>query len=103
MCEIETHALNVLQGPAASGDFDETSLALAQMADAVMLWQQRLDVQVMKNPTAVYPLMPNGEELTALVNGVLDLVPEGADEQGAVVARKIFYHMFDLPGNRSAS
>lgn len=89
----------------ASGDrnaYDEASLALAHLAEAVAMWQQRLDMLVSKSPTAVYMPLPEGGDVAATVNEVLDLVPEGTDEQGVLVARKIFLHMFDVLGNRWA-
>lgn len=82
--------------------YDEAGLGYGHQADSVTLWQQRLDALVAKSPNAVYMPLPEGGEVAALVNEILDLVPETSEEQAFAAANKIFFHMFDVVGNRCA-
>ena len=90
----------------ASGDrgaYNETTLALANLAEAANAWLQQLDRLAAKHAGVNFEGIPEGSEAGNLVNEVLDLVPEGMEEQTQLIARKIFYHIFDVVGNRRAA
>ncbi len=87
----------------ASGDrggYNEATLALANLAEAANTWLQQLDRLAAKHSGTAFEGLAEGSEAASLVNEVMDLVPEGMEEQTQVLARKIFYHMFDVLGNR---
>jgi len=87
----------------ASGDrgtYSEPTLAYANLAEAANAWLQQLDRLAAKHAGANFEGLPEGSEGGSLVNEVLDIVPEGMEEQTQFLARKIFYHMFDVVGNR---
>jgi hypothetical protein len=87
----------------ASGDrgtYNEATLAYANLAEAANAWMQQLDRLAAKHAGAVFEGLPEGSEAGKVVDEVLDLVPEGMEEQTQFLARKIFYHMFEVIGNR---
>ena len=84
----------------ASGDrstLDEGTLAMAQLSEACTLWQQHMEVLVAKD--AQGPLT-EGSELATVVAEVLDLAPEGQEEQNLLISRKIFQRMAEVTGAR---
>ena len=88
----------------ASGDrsnYNETTLAYANIAEATLLWQQQLDRYAIDASGTIYDAVPEGGKLASVVKEVLDIVPEnGPEEQVQFVARKTFYHMFEIAPNR---
>lgn len=92
-----------MQGSMASGDrgnYNEATLAYATLAESANAWLQQLDRLAAKQAGAVFEGLPAGSEAGDLVNEVLDLAPEGMEEQTQFLARKIFFHMFEVVGNR---
>ena len=53
-----------------------------------------------KSPNAAFVPSPEGGDVAVLVNEVLDIVPADQEEQNLLVARKIFYRLFEVVGNR---
>ena len=76
-------------------------MAYANISEATIMWQQQLDRFAIDTSGSVYDSVPEGSKLAGVVKEVLDIVPEsGPEEQVQFVARKVFYHMFEIPPSR---
>lgn len=104
LVELPPRGLSLLQGSLASADgttYNEATLAYANISEATLMWQQQLDRFAIDNSGTVYESLPEGGKLASVVKEVLDIVPEGgAEEQVQFVARKVFYHMFEIGPSR---
>lgn len=81
--------------------YTESPMAYANISEATIMWQQKLDRFAIDTSGTAYDSVPEGSKLAGVVKEVLDIVPEsGAEEQVQFVARKVFYHMFEIPPSR---
>lgn len=76
-------------------------MAYANISESVLAWQKQLDRFAIDASGAVYESLAEGGKLASTVKEVLDTVPEGgSEEQVQFVARKVFYHMFEVAPSR---
>ncbi len=81
--------------------YSEATMAYANISEATIMWQQQLDRYAIDTSGTVYDSVPEGSKLAGVVKEVLGVVPEsGPEEQVQFVARKVFYHMFEVPPSR---
>ena len=94
----------LLQGELASAEganYNDATTAYANVSEATLMWQQQLDRFAIDASGTTYDSLPEGGKLASIVKEVLDIVPEaGPEEQVQFVARKVFYHMFEISPNR---